>query len=207
MSEAATLRARPGRPSSGARDRLLDAGLEVMKADGYAGLTIAKVAARAGENKALIAYHFGSKQGLVAAVAAELGELITSAVVEAVGRRHTVEGIVRGALEGVWALMDSDERLARLYFDLGGVSVVEEDVRKVMRAERARWRSVLMDLLRDTDPRVPVRRIEPLAVLIGAGIEGLALERIQVGETAALGRARELFVVSMVGAAGTPASA
>jgi AcrR family transcriptional regulator len=88
LSEAATLQARPGRPSSGARDRLLDAGLEVMKADGYAGLTIAKVAARAGENKALIAYHFGSKQGLVAAVAAELGELITSAVVAAVGRRH-----------------------------------------------------------------------------------------------------------------------
>jgi AcrR family transcriptional regulator len=201
LSDAATLRARPGRPSCGARDRLLDAGLEVMKADGYAGLTIAKVAARAGENKALIAYHFGSKQGLVAAVAAALGEQITSAVVEAVARRHTVEGIVRGALAGVWGLMDSDERLARLYFDLGGVSVVEEDVRKVMRAERSRWRSVLMDLLRDTDPRVPARRTEPLAVLIGAGIEGLALERIQVGETPALDRARELFVASMAAVA------
>jgi AcrR family transcriptional regulator len=201
LSDAAASPARPGRPSSGARDRLLDAGLEVMKADGYAGLTIAKVAARAGENKALIGYHFGSKQGLVAAVAGELGELITSAVTDAVGRRHTVEGIVRGALEGVWELMDSDERLARLYFDLGGVSVVEEDVRKVMSAERSRWRSVLMDLLKDTNPRVPARRIEPLAVLIGAGIEGLALERVQVGETPALSRARELFVASMVGAA------
>ena len=54
----------PGRPSSGARERLLEAGLEVLKSDGYAGLTIAKVAARAGQNKALISYHFGSKQGL-----------------------------------------------------------------------------------------------------------------------------------------------
>jgi hypothetical protein len=97
--------------------------------------------------------------------------------------------------------MDSDERLARLYFDLGGVSVVEEDVRKVMRTERSRWRAVLMELLGDTEPRVPARRIEPLAVLIGAGIEGLALERIQVGETPALRRARELFVASMVAAA------
>jgi AcrR family transcriptional regulator len=203
LSDAATLPTRPGRPPTGARDRLLEAGLEVMKADGYAGLTIAKVAARAGENKALIAYHFGSKQGLVAAVAASLGEQITSAVVEAVDGRHTIEGIVRGALAGVWDLMDSDERLARLYFDLGGVSVVEEDVRRAMSTERSRWRTVLMDLLRDTDPRVPAGRIEPLAILIGAGIEGLALERIQVGETRALGRARELFVASMSAAART----
>ena len=50
---------------------MLDAGLETLLAEGYAGLTIAKVAARAGENKALIAYHFGSKHGLVAAAGRE----------------------------------------------------------------------------------------------------------------------------------------
>ena len=38
----------PGGPSTGARERILAAGLEVLKAEGYAGLTIAKVAARAG---------------------------------------------------------------------------------------------------------------------------------------------------------------
>jgi AcrR family transcriptional regulator len=202
LSEAATLPARPGRPSTGARDRLLDAGLEVMKADGYAGLTIAKVAARAGENKALIAYHFGSKQGLVAAVAEALGELVTTAVVEAAAGRKTVEGVVRGALEGVWKLMDTDERLARLYFDLGAVSVVEDDVRDVMRAQRARWRTVLIDLLRDAVPAVPARRMDSFAVLVSASIEGLALERIESGETKTLGQARELFIAS-ASAAGT----
>jgi AcrR family transcriptional regulator len=201
LSEAATLRARPGRPSSGARDRLLDAGLEVMKADGYAGLTIAKVAARAGENKALIAYHFGSKQGLVAAVAGALGELVTTAVIEAAGGRRTVEGVVRGALEGVWNLMDQDERLARLYFDLGAVSVVEDDVREVMRTQRARWRAVLIELLREADPAVPARRMNSFALLVSASIEGLALERIEGGETKALDQARELFVASVSAAA------
>jgi AcrR family transcriptional regulator len=68
----------PGRPSSGARERILAAGLEVLKSDGYAGLTTAKVAARAGQNKALIGYHYGSKQGLVAAVAREVTEEITA---------------------------------------------------------------------------------------------------------------------------------
>ena len=59
--------ARRGRPSTGARERILEAAIEVLKADGYAGLTIAKVAARAGESKPLVTYHYGSKQGLVQA--------------------------------------------------------------------------------------------------------------------------------------------
>ena len=37
--------ARRGRPSTGARERILEAAIEVLKSDGYAGLTIAKVAA------------------------------------------------------------------------------------------------------------------------------------------------------------------
>ena len=74
-------RARPGRPSTGARERMLEACLEVLKADGYAGLTIAKVAARARREQALVSYHFGSKQGLVAAAARELGETITAEIV------------------------------------------------------------------------------------------------------------------------------
>ena len=68
MTPASAAEAAPaqrGRPSTGARERILEAAIEVLKADGYAGLTIAKVAAAAGESKALVAYHYGSKLGLV----------------------------------------------------------------------------------------------------------------------------------------------
>ena len=44
----------PGRPSTGARDRVLEAGLETLLEEGYAGLSYAKVAEKAGENKSLI---------------------------------------------------------------------------------------------------------------------------------------------------------
>jgi AcrR family transcriptional regulator len=94
-SEAAP--AKRGRPSTGARERILEAAIEVLKADGYAGLTIAKVAAVAGESKALVAYHYGSKQGLVKACGREVAELITAEALAAVDGATNVEEVIRGS--------------------------------------------------------------------------------------------------------------
>jgi AcrR family transcriptional regulator len=186
----------PGRPSSGARERVLAAGLEVLKAEGYAGLTTAKVAARSGQNKALIAYHFGSKQGLVAAVGREVSESITAEVLGELGRPAHVEELVRGVLDGLWRVLDRDERLARLYFDLAAVSVVERNVRAVMTDMKASWRAVLANLLAQTEDGPPPKRSEAAAVYVLAGIEGLALERLDRGETPSLREARKIFVRS-----------
>ena len=101
----------------------------MLKAEGYAGMTTAKVAARSGENKALIAYHFGSKQGLVAAAAREVAEAITEEVLSGLKETDSAEGVIEGVLDGLWRVLDRDERLARLYFDLAAVAVVEPDVR------------------------------------------------------------------------------
>jgi AcrR family transcriptional regulator len=193
MAATATAAAgRPGRPSSGARERLLEAGLEVLKEEGYAGASIAKVAARAGDNKALVAYHFGSKQGLVAAVARQLGETITEEVVSGIGAARTPEGVIRGGAEGTRRILERDPRIARLYFDLSAVSVVEDEVRAVLREVKALWRQTLTGLLRDAG--VPTRDLKPAVLLIVAGLEGLALEHIERGETPELRRARSLFV-------------
>lgn len=187
----------PGRPSTGARERILAAALETLLADGYAGMTTAKVAVRSGQNKALIAYHFGSKHGLVAAVAGEIGDSITAEVLEGVRDARDVEAIVSGVMAGVWRVLDRDERVARLYFDLNAVSVVDEDVRATLREIKDRWREVLRELLAEAG--VPSRRIGASVVLIMAGVEGLALERIERGETRELGQARKLFVASAAG--------
>jgi AcrR family transcriptional regulator len=194
----------PGRPPSGARERVLDAGLEVLKADGYAGLTTAKVAARSGQNKALIGYHFGSKQGLVAAVGRELADSITQEVVGGLRRTDTVAEVVSGVLDGLWRLMDRDERLARLYFDLAAVSVVEPDVRQVMREMKASWRAVTAEFLTAAADGPPARDAEAAAVFVHAGLEGLALERLERGETATLERAKRMFVTSAAAAFSAP---
>jgi TetR/AcrR family transcriptional repressor of bet genes len=172
----------------------------VLKADGYAGLTIAKVAARAGQNKALISYHFGSKQGLVAAVGEEVSASITEELLGGLDDTSSVEGIVTGALEGLGRLMDRDERLARLYFDLAAVSVVEPDVRAVMRAMKDGWRTVLAGLLAGADDGPKGREAEAAATFLIAGLDGLALERLDRGETPALKRAGAMLVSAVAAA-------
>jgi AcrR family transcriptional regulator len=194
---AAPTRTGPGRPSTGARERILEAALETLKAEGYAGLTLARVAARAGENKALVSYHFGSKQGLIAAAARELGQIIEQILVGVEGA-SSVEQIVRGSLAGTWDVLEQDARLLRVYFDLNAVSIVEDDVRAVMREVKAGFRTMLVDLLRSADDAPPSRDVPALAVLIIAGIEGLNLEWIERGHTAELRRAKERFVRSIV---------
>ncbi len=94
---------------------------------------------------------------------------------------------MRGLMDGLWRILDRDERLARLYFDLAAVSVVEPEVRAVMQEMKAFWRQVVGGLLHGS---------ESASVYVIAGIEGLALERLDRGETPALGQARELFVSS-----------
>ncbi len=191
-------RAGPGRPSTGARERILAAGLETLLAEGYAGLTTAKVAVRAGESKALIAYHFGSKQGLVSAVARDLGDVITTEVLNGLGEAETVEAIVKGTVDGVWTILGRDVRLARSYFDLNAVSVVEDDVRAVLREVKERWREVLGDFLRKAG--IPARRIPAATVFLMAGLEGLSLEWVERGATTEIEQARRMFERAAVAA-------
>jgi AcrR family transcriptional regulator len=172
----------------------------VLKADGYAGLTTAKVAARSGENKALISYHFGSKQGLVAAVGREVASSITAEVLEQLSGDESVRHLAHNVLAGLWRVMDRDQRLARLYFDLAAVSVVEPDVREVMREMKDLWRDVLSQRLVAAPDGPPPRKAEAGAVFMIAGLEGLMLERLDRGETPALDGARNLFVDSVNGA-------
>jgi len=191
---------RRGRPSTGARERILEAGIEVLKADGYAGLTLAKVAARAGESKALVAYHFGSKQGLVGAAGRAIAEMITEEVLAAIDGASTVEAVIRGVDAGVERVLDQDERVARLYFDLAAVSVVEPEVRRTVGEVNEQWREVLVRLLTEaSDGRSPARA-RVLTVMVVAGMQGMTLERIERGATPERKRARELFIRTAVAA-------
>jgi AcrR family transcriptional regulator len=201
-SEAETAApAKRGRPSTGARERILEAAIEVLKSDGYAGLTIAKVAAEAGESKPLVAYHFGSKLGLVEAAGRAVAELITEEALDAVAGATTVAGVIRGVTVGVERLLARDARLARLYFDLAAVSVVDPQVRRTIAEVNDSWREILTKLLSDAEDGPRPAEAKALALMVNACNQGLALEQIERGHTLELKRARELYIRSTVAAA------
>ena len=116
----------------------------MLKADGYAGLTIAKVAARAGESKPLVTYHYGSKQGLVAGGRPDDRGDDHRRGARRRRRRATVEAVITGVATGVERVLDRDERVARLYFDLAAVSVVDPEVRRTIAEVNEQWRVVLI---------------------------------------------------------------
>jgi AcrR family transcriptional regulator len=70
-----------------ARERILDAALEIFSEEGFAGTTTREIAARADVNLGLIKYYFGSKDALwravidrvFAALAAEIGDVAAQA--------------------------------------------------------------------------------------------------------------------------------
>jgi len=203
-SAVAAAPAKRGRPSTGARERILDAAIEVLKADGYAGLTIAKVAARAGESKSLVVYHYGSKQGLVGACGRAIAEMITNEVLAAVDGATTVEALIRAVDAGVERVLDEDERVARLYFDLAAVSVVDPEIRRTVAEVNERWREVLVSLLVDASDGLPAARARVLTVMLIAGMQGMTLERIERGPTRGRKRARELFIAAALAASHRP---
>jgi AcrR family transcriptional regulator len=187
-------RAGPGRPPTGARDRILEAAFAVLASDGYAGLTTAKVADLAGQNKALISYHFGGKAGLVAEVARGVAGVITGATREAIADVEDPEELAAAIVTAVFATMDESEGIQRVYFDLISQSVVDPEVERIMSEMKARFRAVLHQRLGEIDPDRPPAELESAAVFLIAGTEGLALERLERGETPALAGARDLWV-------------
>lgn len=86
-----------------------------------------------------------------------------------------------------------------LFFDLAAVSVVDDQVRQTIVEVNERWRVIFVDLL--TGAGVTPARARVLTLMVIAGVQGLALERIERGETPDLRKARDLFVRSAVAAA------
>jgi AcrR family transcriptional regulator len=136
----------PAVSTSSTRTRIVDAALETLREEGFAGTTARAIAARGEFNQALIFYHFGSVAALLLeafratseeqvakynAAAAEVGSL--SDLVEIARRLHE-EDIESGAVTVVTQLMAaaaSDPEAGRAMLDRfeGWIGLVENALR------------------------------------------------------------------------------
>jgi AcrR family transcriptional regulator len=124
--------ARPARKGTATRERIIEAALDTLREEGFAGTTARSIAARGGFNQALIFYHFGSVQRLLqeaflrnseAQVAKyrEAAANVTSlADLVEIARRLHAEDIASGSVTAVTQLMAaaaSDPDLGRAILD------------------------------------------------------------------------------------------
>lgn len=79
MTEGKTMQKKNEKP---ARQRLLDAAMDIFGKHGYDGATTRMIAKEAGVNIASIPYYFGGKEGLYTALVREIAALLSSQVKE-----------------------------------------------------------------------------------------------------------------------------
>lgn len=86
-------------PPADARSRLIEAGLDVFGAQGYAGASTRQLAQQAGVNLAAIPYHFGGKEGLYRAVIQHIADHLQQRVMPSLAgvRQQLAEGTLDGA--------------------------------------------------------------------------------------------------------------
>lgn len=186
----------PGRPPSDASERIVDATIEILSRDGYAGLTTAKVAALSGQNKAMISYYFGSKNGLVSEVARQVAGVVVDEVLGRVAHPENAKALVRGLVGGIGGLIERDERLAQVYVDLASRSGAESEPRQILDEMKTRFREILAGLLSNLDQSPAPDQIGAISTFLIASMEGFILEQLDRGETDDLIKAREMFVTS-----------
>src|SRR4051794_35552634 len=100
---------------SATRARLVEAALQSLQEEGFAGTTARSIAARAGANQALVFYHFGGVDGLLLAA-------LDASAAERLGRYRAALASAPTTHEKI----DAARRLYREDVDGGHVTVIAE---------------------------------------------------------------------------------
>ncbi|RKH74530.1 TetR/AcrR family transcriptional regulator [Corallococcus aberystwythensis] len=158
-------------------ERILDATMEVLAEDGYAGLVLRGVAQRAGVSLGNLQYYFPTKQDVVRALLARYLEQALQRVRERMegGGREPAQRL-RLAVDAI--LEDQDSAHACQFFaELWAMAARDSMVAGSLTVFYAGYRAGVVELLRELAPDLPPARRERRAALLVAFFEGLSLFR------------------------------
>lgn len=163
------------------REQLVDAGIALLREEGWPGVTTRAVAERAGTNPGLIHYHFGGLPGLRAAIFRQATDLIINPLVaellDAPDERAALAMMRRMVPHTA-----GDDRTTRLASELIVGAMRDPALGVVLRDELRQARTQIAGRLGQLRPGWPPARLAGVATLIAASIDGLMLHRMIDGD-------------------------
>ena len=160
--------------SAATREALLDATIECLVRDGYAGTTTSRVALRAGVSRGAHLHHFQTRNALIAAALQQLAAKRHAEALAAADRLPAGPERLPAALDIIWSFYAS--QLFQAALDLWSAARTDPELRaQLVPIERDLDRQTI-ELVRRMFPEIAARRdFEPLVEMSIATARGLSL--------------------------------
>lgn len=123
--------------------RVLEAALSLIAKRGHAGMTMQRVADAAGVDKALLHYYFTNKAGLLAAVAAHLGDRLLADVEQALAGLDEPSLVVETGFTALWEHVVAEPELHAAWLSLYAAAITTPELAEPVRAIRAQYRAMV----------------------------------------------------------------
>jgi AcrR family transcriptional regulator len=173
------------------RQQLVAAAREVLRRDGMASTTLRAVASEAGVPLGTVHYIFASKEQLIRAVLEDLMAEIVQAGRATAGDATDMEAALRQTVLGVWGrLVEGDTGQQVMQYELTIWALRTPGMEPIARRQYELYVELMASTLTRAADRAGVtltRPVDQLARLLLAGIDGLILQFLTLGDA---GRAR-----------------
>lgn len=176
-------------------EEILTAALRSLATHGYAATSLQRIAEEAGTHKRMVLYYWGSRDRLLQEVIRRVGDRLLGQVTKAVQGLETPAEVATVGFDRLWAGISDDLELYAVYFALLAESATNPALKEAITYVNGGYRELIGGLLADARERgaAPPFSADSLAILIVAGVQGLTLHYLELGETPALRRARRDF--------------
>lgn len=175
--------------------QIIDATLLCLARDGYAGASVQRIADEAGIPKRSVLYYFGTRDRLFAYVVSDLVTRLITQIRTAINGLNRPAEIIEIGFHALWAGLTEDRGLIVAWFGLQAEAITNPELRPVAAEATGRLRGLFGQLTTEHLARGGTIRIAPgtLQVLILSGVQGLALEWLERGQTPELADAISQF--------------
>jgi AcrR family transcriptional regulator len=160
------------------REQIVEAALEALKEDGFAGATSRAIARRGGFNQALVFYYFGTLDNLLVAALARTSQERLDRYREAVGEGKPLAELLRVAAAGYREDRASGHMTVVAQMVAGSLS--KPELRPLVLAQTEPWLAFAEETIRRAvagtplEPLVPVEELASAVITFYFGVNLLA---------------------------------